>query len=86
MRFRVGQLVTTSDRLAAEWEIVELFNVPGGVTVSDDVRVIGYLQHKDVALVVAVNRSDGTSVYVAGPHGGGWTASGMLRIVSESAQ
>lgn len=58
-----------------------LYNVPGGV--GTNVLAIGRLRAHDVAVVIAVGRSDGSQVYVLGPRGGGWTEGALLRILQQ---
>jgi len=36
-----------------------------------------------VAMVIAVPKRDGSSVYVLGPNGGGWTFGAMLKVVED---
>ena len=74
--FRAGQLVTIDERTSST-PTTELYSCPGG---TEDVRVIGQLRAKDVALVVA-SWHGGTSIYVIGPMGGGWTFGALLRVV-----
>jgi hypothetical protein len=74
--FKAGQLVTIDERTNSA-PITELYSVPGG---ADDVRVIGRLSPKDVALVIA-SWHGGTSIYVIGPSGGGWTFGALLKVV-----
>lgn len=80
MIFRVGQLVGVRPEMLEADERVQLHSLPG-VTFTEDVRTIGWLGHGDVALVINIHRADGSSVYVVGPHGGGWAPGGMLTIV-----
>jgi hypothetical protein len=81
--FRAGQLVSM-----ASWtnDGCDLFNAPGMVAKSTDerVRVIGRLDKHDVGLIVALERADGGSVYVIGPHGGGWAFGAFLVVVEEA--
>lgn len=72
--FRPGQLVGLNE-LTSSTGTTELYNVPGG---TDDVRIIGRLFSRDVALVVAVHQR-GASVYVVGPSGGGWAFGAQLK-------
>jgi len=44
-------------------------------------RVIGRLMPGGVALIIALGRSDGSSVYLWGSNGGGWAESAFLRVV-----
>jgi hypothetical protein len=44
-------------------------------------RIIGRLEQKEMALVIAIERADGGSVYVIGPHGGGWAFGAFLTVV-----
>ena len=74
--FKIGQLVGVNERTSSA-SITELYSVPGG---ADDVRVIGHLKSKDVALVVATWHG-GTAVYVIGPNGGGWAFGALLKAV-----
>lgn len=79
--FKPGQMVKL-----VEWagEHVDLFNTPalGRTKASQPLpRVIGRLLQKDVALLIARERSDGSNVYVLGPHGGGWTYGALLTVV-----
>ncbi len=79
--FKAGQLVRP---VAWNDETVDLFNVPGGARPTangEKARVIGRLEQKAVALVIAVERADGGSVYVIGPTGGGWAFGAFLTIV-----
>ena len=81
MRFRVGQLVRP-----LEWvsDVMELLNVPPAKAVTIDgemPRVTGTLAPDSVALVVALDRSDGTCIYLLGPSGGGWGEGALLRVV-----
>lgn len=74
--FKAGQLVVLA------WEdSTQLYSVPSDIK---DVRVIGWLEKRDVALVVTADRSDGSRVYVVGPHGGGWTFGALLKILVEA--
>jgi len=74
--FESGQLVGVNPHTNPTGN-VDLYSVPGG---SDDVRVIGTLRPHDVALVISSYRS-GTSVYVLGPHGGGWAFGAFLKVL-----
>ncbi len=74
--FRSGQLVGVNP-LTNPVGKVDLYSVPGG---SDDVRVIGSLKPTDVALVISSYRG-GSSVYVVGPHGGGWAFGAFLKVI-----
>jgi len=79
--FKAGQLVKP-----VEWldENVDLYSVPGGARpIAGKIlpRVISKLESRDVALVIALERSDGGSVYVLGPHGGGWAFGAFLEVV-----
>jgi hypothetical protein len=81
--FRAGQLVTP-----VKWteEGCDLFNAPGGarpLTGNVLPRIIGRLEKHDVGLVVAIERSDGGSVYVIGPRGGGWAFGAFLVVVKD---
>lgn len=83
--FRAGQLVKVIPELLASDERLQLFNVPGGIErVEQDkgqVRAIGWLTNRDVALVIWHERTVGGDVYLLGPHGGGWAPSAFLRIL-----
>ncbi len=74
--FRSGQLVGVN-QLTNPVGKVDLYSVPGG---TDDVRVIGSLRPHDVALVISSYRG-GSSVYVVGPHGGGWAFGAFLKVI-----
>ena len=79
--FRAGQLVTP-----VKWldEDVDLFSVPGGARPIAGTmlpRTIGKLGLGKVALVIAIERADGGSVYVLGPGGGGWAFGAFLEVV-----
>ena len=81
--FRAGQLVSPVE---FEEEGIDLYSLPGGAKAfrgTEDLRVIGRLEKKDLALVVATERTDGGSVYVVGPHGGGWAFGAFLTIVRQ---
>lgn len=79
--FKAGQLVSP-----VQWteEGCDLFSVPGGARpIAGTVlpRIIGRLEKRDIGLVIAIERSDGGSVYVIGPHGGGWAFGAFLVVV-----
>lgn len=74
--FRPGQLVGPNELIDPRGSL-PLHSVPGG---ADDVRTIGRLTTKDVALVIGVTTGC-ASVYVVGPNGGGWTFGAMLKLV-----
>lgn len=74
--FRAGQLVGVNPSTNSG-NNVDLYSVPGG---SDDVRIIGSLKPTDVALVISSYRG-GSSVYVVGPHGGGWAFGAFLKVI-----
>ena len=80
--FKAGQMVSPVD-----WtdEPIDLFNLPGGTSSvgSETVKVVGKLQPRDVALVVSIERADGSNVYVIGPHGGGWAFGAFLKVVRQ---
>lgn len=79
--FKAGQLVKLVDWLD---EPIDLFNAPGGARpIVGQVlpRIISKLGKRDIALVIAIERSDGGSVYVLGPHGGGWAFGAFLEVV-----
>jgi len=79
--FKAGQLVKPVSWLD---EPIDLFSVPGGARpMAGDVlpRRISRLETREVALVIAIERSDGGSVYVLGPHGGGWAFGAFLEVV-----
>jgi len=44
----------------------------------NEFTLIGTVNLREVALVVAIHRDD---VYVVGPNGGGWTQCGLLKVV-----
>lgn len=46
-------------------------------------RITGGLEPGGVALVIAIGRSDMTSVYIWGSGGGGWAEGAFLRVVRE---
>jgi len=75
--FAPGQLVKLVHWHAAD---CELNNIPGQVT-NSQVRVIGRLRHKDIAIIVALERADGRNLYVLGPDGGGWIPGGVIQAV-----
>jgi hypothetical protein len=80
--FKVGQLVSP-----AEWneEPIDLYNRAGGATSiqeTDDLRIIGQLAPKGVAVVISLERGSGC-VYVLGSNGGGWAFSALLNILLE---
>ena len=81
--FKVGQMVAPLD-----WHIepLDLFDVPAGrIKVMDKpCRVIGRLEHNDIALVISTERTDGGCVYVIGPNGSGWAFGAFLRIIKEA--
>lgn len=78
--FKAGQMVSPLD-----WhdDPLDLFDVaPGRICAgAAEARVIGQLLPDDVALVVAIERSDGSSIYVIGPSGSGWAFGAFLKIV-----
>lgn len=80
MIFRVGQLVSVKPEMLGKDERLELLSRPG-VTFAEEIRAIGWMMCDDVALIINLHRADGSSVYVVGPHGGGWAPGGMLTIV-----
>jgi hypothetical protein len=48
------------------------------------VKVVGRLRKRDVGLVIAVERTDGGSVYVVGPNGVGWAFGALLVVIKEA--
>lgn len=79
--FRAGQLVKLVDWLD---EPQGLYSLPGGARPYPGTvlpRQISRLEKGNVALVIAIERSDGGSVYVLGPHGGGWAFGAFLEVV-----
>jgi hypothetical protein len=83
--FRPGQLVRLS-ALHSDDLAVELYSFPPGAALADDgdSRVVGRLDHADVALVIALGNRDGSKLYVFGPHGGGWTFGAFFEIEVEA--
>jgi len=73
--FKAGQLVRIVD---FEEGPVYLWNEPGNLNAN--ARSTGMIRAKDVALVIALNRADGSNIYVVGPSGGGWTFGALLRM------
>jgi hypothetical protein len=80
--FRAGQLVTPEDWVDPA---LELYNEPDVLAASWSTLayVLGTLEPGDVAMVIAVPKRDGSSVYVLGPNGGGWTFGAMLKVVED---
>jgi hypothetical protein len=79
--FKAGQLVKPCDWLD---EDVDLFSIPGGarpIMGTTLPRIISRLVKHDIALVIATERSDGGSVYVLGPNGGGWAFGAFIEVV-----
>ena len=79
--FRAGQLVKPVGWVE---EDLDLFSVPGGarpLAGRQLPRIISHLGKRDIALVIAIERSDGGSVYVLGPKGGGWAFGAFLEVV-----
>jgi hypothetical protein len=76
--FHPGQLVTPS--LLVD-QMINLFNVVS--LADDDPRVVGQLSVGGIAMVVACHRNDGSSIYVIGSCGSGWTTGGLLDIIYE---
>lgn len=74
--FRPGQLVGPNE-LTDPRESLPLHSVPAGAT---DVRIVGRLAPRDVALVITTTVGC-MSVYVVGPNGAGWTFGAMLKPV-----
>jgi hypothetical protein len=85
--FKAGQLVQLVGWLD---QGVGLLNMPGhAIHGFGDARLIGHLMPWHVSLVVYVDhveRTDGSNVYVIGPHGGGWTFGTWLVVVGETPQ
>lgn len=71
--FKPGQMV----RLNVIYDVVELYDAPG---IDAAAVPVGRLAHSDVALVVNL-RWHGSSVYVIGPTGCGWTMGAYLDAV-----
>lgn len=76
-----GHLVTPSTFGTDDSDRVALYSDPSSVV---DLRVVGWLSSRDVALVVALLRADGAAVYVIGPNGSGWTHGAVLTIVRKN--
>jgi hypothetical protein len=79
--FKAGQLVKP-----VEWldEDVDLYSIPGGARpIAGKIlpRVISRLGKRDVALVIALERADGGSVYLLGPNGGGWAFGAFIEVI-----
>jgi hypothetical protein len=80
--FKPGQLVKVNEAMMSSFDRLELFNVPAGIGVENDqVRIIGWLGIKDVALLVSRGRTLSGDVYVVGPNGGGWAPGAYLKII-----
>lgn len=76
--FKPGQLVRFNEDYG---DGASLYNVPGGF--DKNALATSMILRRDVAVVIAVGRSDGSQVYVLGPHGGGWTFGAFLKILKE---
>lgn len=78
--FQAGELVTPQRWLTAD---VELQN-DASIMSSVGARVTGKLAWGDVGLVIGTHRVG--SVYVVGPHGGGWAPEGLFERVSQTPE
>lgn len=84
--FRSGQLVQLVDWYGLNAELRNVPYVWSAQDMSDTPlpeRTIGILKPGDVAIIVAVGATDGRTIYVLGPNGGGWISGGLLDIVKE---
>jgi hypothetical protein len=75
--FRPGQLVCHA---GLEDDNIDLYSSPWSGDLGK-ARIIGHMKLHDVALVIAIAKTDGSMVYVLGSNGGGWAFGAFLRIV-----
>lgn len=74
MKFKSGDLVTV-----AMSEVIILYNEPFHPL--KEAKPLSHLTNSDTAVIISLSNYDGRSVYVIGPHGGGWTFGGYLKKV-----
>ena len=75
--FKPGQLVTPIDWCSVPIDLCSESNPRA----SASSRIIGKLMPGGVALIIALGRSDGTTVYLWGSNGRGWAESAFLRAL-----
>lgn len=74
MKLRTGNLVTPNV------DDVNLYPLPPALAMESS--SINVLKRKELAIVIALDRTDGRAAYVIGPRGGGWAFGAFLTRVA----